>query len=278
MSRSKIKFYAVVSGLVPGIYDEWYGDDGAEAQVNGFPNARYQGFSTRKEAKAWLREFHQAQPSLFEQAEVQTPKPAKKAAKEPKGKSPDIKINAQKEIKKGKVIIYTDGGCIGNPGPGGYGTVLLYGDKRRELSGGYRLTTNNRMELMACIEGLKTLKYPCQVNLFSDSRYVVNGIKKGWARRWRKKGWMRNLIEPAENADLWEQLLELCELHNVEFSWVKGHAGNPENERCDQLASKAAVKKKKLLRDTAYETGQTIYAGRTTSFSSEVDLKHMGKR
>jgi ribonuclease HI len=113
------------------------------------------------------------------------------------------------------------------------------------------------MEIMACIEGLRALKFPCSVLLFSDSQYVVNSIQKGWAKRWRKKKWMRTVDQPAENADLWEQLLNLCETHNVEFSWVKGHAGNRENERCDRLATQAALNKKKLSRDTAYETGQT---------------------
>lgn len=166
--------------------------------------------------------------------------------------------------EKKKVIIYTDGGCMNNPGPGGYGTVLLYEKKRKELSAGYKLTTNNRMELLACIEGLKALKYPCDVNLFSDSQYVVNGISKGWAKRWKKKGWMRNQTNPAENADLWAQLLNLCETHNVEFKWVKGHAGNKENERCDQLATQAA-KSKRLLPDTAYESGKTTLTGQKRS-------------
>ncbi len=139
-----------------------------------------------------------------------------------------------------RVTIYTDGGCIGNPGPGGYGVVMLYGEHRRELSGGEAHTTNNRMELMGAICGLGALKEQCEVVLFSDSQYVVNGIMKGWAQRWRANGWRRNKTEFAENRDLWAQLLELCEKHQVRFEWVRGHNGNLENERCDQLANAAA--------------------------------------
>jgi ribonuclease HI len=118
--------------------------------------------------------------------------------------------------------------------------VLRYGDHRKELSGGYRLTTNNRMELTAAIEGLAALKTPCVVELFSDSAYVVNGIEKGWARRWRANGWYRPNKQLAENRDLWEKLLKLCERQRVRFQWIKGHAGHAENERCDQLAFEAA--------------------------------------
>ncbi|GBC60404.1 ribonuclease HI [Desulfonema ishimotonii] len=142
------------------------------------------------------------------------------------------------EIKT--VTIYTDGGCLGNPGPGGYGAVLKYGEKRKELSGGFKLTTNNRMELLACIAGLETLRYKCRVTLHSDSKYVVDGIEKGWAARWKANKWMRNKKDRAENPDLWERLLDLCKQHEVRFVWVKGHAGVPENERCDQLATNAA--------------------------------------
>ena len=139
-----------------------------------------------------------------------------------------------------RVTIYTDGGCAPtNPGPGGYGIVLIFEQHRRELRGGYRLTTNNRMELTAAIRGLQALKEPCEVSLFSDSQYVVNGIMKGWARRWRSNQWRRSNKEPAENADLWEELLQLCEKHKVRFEWVRGHSGHPENERCDELAVQA---------------------------------------
>jgi len=159
--------------------------------------------------------------------------------------------------EKKEITIYTDGGCLNNPGPGGYGAVLLHGPKKKELSGGFHRTTNNRMELTAVIESLKALKYPCNVKLYSDSQYVVNGITKGWAKNWRRKGWMRNAESPAENADLWAQLLKLCELHTVEFHWVRGHSGNTYNERCDELAKNAALDTSKHAKDTPYETGRT---------------------
>lgn len=151
-----------------------------------------------------------------------------------------------------QVVLYTDGGCINNPGPGGYGVVLLYNSHRRELSGGFRKTTNNRMELYAAIAGLQTLKEPCNVTLYSDSQYLVNAIEKGWARRWRSNGWMRNRKEKAVNPDLWEELLELCKRHTVHFEWLRGHAGQSENERCDELAS-AAARSSDLDVDEGYE-------------------------
>jgi ribonuclease HI len=139
-----------------------------------------------------------------------------------------------------KITLYTDGACSNNPGPGGYGVVLLFESHRRELSGGYRRTTNNRMEILAAIKGLETLKEPCDVTLYSDSQYLVNAIEKGWAQRWQDAGWMRNKKEKAVNPDLWERLLALCEVHKVRFEWLRGHAGHDENERCDELATSAA--------------------------------------
>ncbi|MDO5577205.1 MAG: ribonuclease HI [Fibrobacter sp.] len=139
-----------------------------------------------------------------------------------------------------KVIIYSDGACSGNPGPGGYGVLLSYGDKKKELSGGFKGTTNNRMELMGAITGLEILKEPCDVTLVTDSQYVVNGIEKGWAKKWKSNGWMRNRTEKALNADLWDKLLTLVSKHQVTFKWVRGHNGHPENERCDKLAVAAA--------------------------------------
>ena len=139
------------------------------------------------------------------------------------------------------ITIYTDGACSGNPGPGGYGTVLKQGAHRKELSGGFALTTNNRMEMLACIKGLEALKYEnSDVKLYSDSKYVVDAINKGWAKKWRANGWKRNKKSMAKNPDLWARLLDLLEKHNVEFIWVKGHAGNDENECCDRLAVQAS--------------------------------------
>ena len=149
------------------------------------------------------------------------------------------------------ITIHTDGACLGNPGPGGYGIVLRYGDHRRELSGGYRRTTNNRMELIAAIKALQALTRPSQVTLHSDSRYVVDAIEKGWAKKWQANGWRRNKRELALNPDLWQTLLELCARHQVQFRWVRGHAGNPENERCDHLAVQAA-KQPNLPEDVGY--------------------------
>ncbi|MBQ8649313.1 MAG: ribonuclease HI [Clostridia bacterium] len=134
------------------------------------------------------------------------------------------------------VEIYTDSACSGNPGPGGWGVVLRYGSREKELSGGELNTTNNRMELTAAIKGLSALKEPCAVKLVTDSKYVADGITKGWAESWRKNGWRKADKKPALNPDLWEQLLNLLNEHTVNIEWVKGHAGHPENERCDELA------------------------------------------
>ena len=150
------------------------------------------------------------------------------------------------------VEIYTDGGCEPNPGPGGYGVVLLHPQKRNEASSGFRLTTNNRMEILAAIKGLEMLKQPCKVTLYSDSQYLVNAMMEGWVMEWKKKDWWRTNKERAVNVDLWERLLALCETHQVEFRWVKGHAGNLENERCDQL-SIAALRQLNLPADEGYE-------------------------
>jgi ribonuclease HI len=150
------------------------------------------------------------------------------------------------------IELYTDGACKGNPGPGGYGAVLLFGERRKELSGGFRKTTNNRMELLACVEGLRSLKRPCEVDLTSDSAYVVNAMVKGWAKRWRSNHWKLSPSKTAKNSDLWKDLLELCSTHSVSFHWVKGHSGHPENERCDELAV-AASELKELPADLAFE-------------------------
>ncbi len=139
-------------------------------------------------------------------------------------------------MEKKTVYIFSDGACSGNPGPGGYGVILRYGDKEKELSGGEAHTTNNRMELMGVITGLEALKYPCTVVIQTDSKYVVDGIEKGWAASWRKRGWVKSDKKPALNPDLWGRLLDLLEIHDVRFTWIKGHAGHAENERCDRLA------------------------------------------
>lgn len=149
------------------------------------------------------------------------------------------------------IKIYTDGAAKGNPGPGGYGAILEFNGKRKELSEGFRLTTNNRMELLAVIIALETIKKPgWQVQVYSDSKYVVDAVEKGWLRSWVAKG-----FKGKKNVDLWKRFLKIYEVHNVKFNWVKGHAGHPENERCDQLAVEAA-ESPGLKIDTVFEQEQ----------------------
>lgn len=142
------------------------------------------------------------------------------------------------------VTIYTDGACSGNPGPGGWGAILMYGAHRKELSGGEAQTTNNRMELTGAIAALEALKEPCIVELWSDSKYVIDGLAKGWAKGWRARGWIKSDKKPALNPDLWGRLLDLCDYHTVHLHWVKGHAENEFNNRCDQLAVAESQKHK----------------------------------
>jgi ribonuclease HI len=146
------------------------------------------------------------------------------------------------EQKRPAVSLFTDGACSGNPGPGGWAAILRYGDHEKVLSGGEAETTNNRMELMAVIRGLEALNRPCKVTLYSDSKYVTDALLKGWAKSWRRRGWRKSDNKPALNTDLWEQLLQLCEYHEVAPVWVKGHADHPENIRCDELAVAASKK------------------------------------
>jgi ribonuclease HI len=155
-----------------------------------------------------------------------------------------------KELKE--VAIYTDGGCIGNPGPGGYGVILQYNDYEKRISGGFRLTTNNRMEIMAAIVGLEALKFPCSVTLYSDSQYLVESMNEGWVRRWKANNWYRNKKEMAVNTDLWNKLLDLCNRHSVKFVWIKGHEGHQWNEECDALSKKASSQQN-LSVDKEYE-------------------------
>lgn len=150
-----------------------------------------------------------------------------------------------------RVMIYTDGACFGNPGPGGYGAVLVFGDKRRELSGGRRETTNNRMELLAVVEALAALTKPCEAEVVTDSKYVCDAIEKKWLAGWQKKGWKTATKTPVKNQDLWRLLIPLLDSHKVKFTWVRGHSGHNENERCDVLA-KAAAGKTGLPRDEGY--------------------------
>ena len=149
------------------------------------------------------------------------------------------------------VVIYTDGACSGNPGPGGYGAVLLSGEHRNELSAGYARTTNNRMEMLAVIEALRALRKPCSVLVYSDSKYVIDAIQKRWIDGWRRRGWLKSDRKPVLNRDLWERMIEQLDRHDVRFEWVRGHSGVAENERCDELAV-AACKGPKLLDDPGF--------------------------
>jgi ribonuclease HI len=135
-----------------------------------------------------------------------------------------------------RVVIHTDGSCLGNPGPGGWAVILRYRDHEREMAGGFAQTTNNRMEVMAVLKALHSLKEPCCVDLYTDSQYVAKAVREGWLKKWRSNGWRNAAGKPVKNRDLWEQLLPLLERHDIRFFWLKGHAGHPENERCDELA------------------------------------------
>ncbi len=244
------KFYAVARGRNPGIYTQWFGETGAEAQIKGFPRARFKGFPTLKEAREWLdtpddrKKTTPSQPPKNRQADLPFHK-TRLPVSDMRGCPPATERSEE-------VIMYTDGACTGNPGPGGYGTVILCGENRIELSGGYRMTTNNRMELTAIIQGLASLKTPSRVRVYSDSKYVVDAITKGWAKKWQARGWVKYDGAPAKNPDLWNTLLDLLEFHDVNLIWVKGHAGNIENERCDQLAV-AAARRSDLPPDPGYE-------------------------
>lgn len=166
------------------------------------------------------------------------------AAAAPRHLPPEGEGYADRSFMK-SVTIYTDGACSGNPGPGGWGAILMYGQFKKELSGGEAQTTNNRMELTGVITALEALKEPCTVELYSDSKYVIDALEKGWAKGWRARGWIKGDKKPALNPDLWKRLLELCEYHTVNLHWVKGHATNPYNNRCDELAVAESQKYKK---------------------------------
>ncbi len=152
------------------------------------------------------------------------------------------------------VILYTDGSALGNPGPGGYGALLIYGKHRKEVSAGFECTTNNRMEIWAAIAGLEALKEPCAVTIHSDSKYVVNAMGQGWVDGWRNRGWKRKK-GPLKNGDLWRRLYDLAQTHEITWKWVKGHAGDPHNERCDRLAVGAA-KSRDLAVDQGFADGE----------------------
>ena len=213
-----MKYYAVAQGLKTGIFTNW---PETQRLVQGIPNAVYKSFKTREEAEAFLKNPQYASKG--------------KSAKKSYPKTPAPPANA--------VVVYTDGSAIGNPGPGGYGVVIQKPGESgpMELSAGFSRTTNNRMEMTAVIIALEALK-ECDgpIVLHSDSKYVLDAITKGWAKGWKKRGWKKSDGNPALNADLWKRLLAALEGLDIRFQWVKGHAGNPLNERCDQLANTIA--------------------------------------
>ncbi|HEX4997165.1 MAG TPA: ribonuclease HI [Terriglobia bacterium] len=229
------KFYAVRKGYQTGIFRTW---DDCRRQVEGFAGAQFKSFPTEREALEYLA--------------GKDPRPPVQAPRSPVAA-------ATQEQDSASVVVFSDGAASPNPGPGGYGVVIVEGDRRRELSGGFRLTTNNRMEILGCIVGLSQIEAPSDVAVYSDSRYVVNTMDQSWAIRWRKNGWRRKDAsgnwQPALNSDLWLRMLELCDKHQVRFHWVRGHAGHPENERCDELA-RTAARSGKLAVDEEYERSQ----------------------
>lgn len=231
---AKKKWYAVKKGVKPGVYQTWAE---TEAQVKGYSGAVFKGFTTEAEARQWLAGNSNA-----------TGPAQKKPAAAPKKMAFEYP-----QPRSGEMVIYTDGGAMNNPGPGGFGAVLISANGEKEICAGYRHTTNNRMELMACIVALQYVEEGCRsITLYSDSSYVVNGIAKGWAKKWRRNGWIKSDKKAVLNQDLWEELLLLSEEHSVDFRWVRGHAGNPLNERCDRLAVQSA-RGGGLLVDQGYE-------------------------
>jgi len=230
---AKKKFYAVAAGRECGIFTDW---PSAERQVKGFGGAKYKSFPSRAEAEKWLKA------------------PVYQRRSSPAGRKSSPELS--RDDKSFEVVIYTDGSSLNNPGPGGYGAIVMESGREKELSGGFRLTTNNRMEMMAAIVALRGFTHAAKsILLYSDSRYLVNGVTKGWAKKWQSQGWKKSDGKDALNIDLWQELLNLIADMNVVFHWVKGHAGNPLNERCDRLAVGSA-RKKCLPVDTGYEEKQ----------------------
>ena len=227
---AKKKFYAVAVGRGCGIFTDW---TTTEKQVKGFPGAIFKSFLNKADAEKWLED------------PVYSKKPS------PSRKTPQDVVAPVKH--SADIIIYTDGGSINNPGPGGYGVVIVESGQQQEISGGFRLTTNNRMEMVAAIVALRRFETRVeQIQLFSDSSSLVNGIEKGWAGKWQLNGWKRSDGQDVLNIDLWKELIRLTANGNVHFQWVKGHAGNTLNERCDQLAV-ASARIEDLPVDCGYE-------------------------
>ncbi|MCF7826779.1 MAG: ribonuclease HI [Candidatus Marinimicrobia bacterium] len=235
------KVYAVFQGHQPGLFCSW---EEASQQVKNFKGAKYKSFPDRDSAITWLRECVLAANEPVAQSIIELIK-TQNSQIAPASKTSTPGLN-------GKIIIHTDGGASPNPGVGAYGVVLQKGSRRKELSAGYQFTTNNRMEMMAVIVALQSLNKSSDVVLYTDSKYIVDSITKRWVYGWKKRGWKKSDGNRPENVDLWEVIIPLLEEHQVEFHWVKGHAGHAENERCDVLVGEAR-KNKNLLVDTGYK-------------------------
>ena len=221
------KFYAVKRGREIGIYTSW---EDCKARIDGFPGAIYKGFMTQADAGAWMR--------------GETPVPAGTADALFRSGESTSALSAPVPTKTADFIVYTDGSCLRNPnGPGGYAAIILDREGRRtELSGGNPSTTNNRMELTAGIEGLRPLPDGATVDFYTDSQYLRNAFAKSWLRAWKRRGWLTALGTPVKNQDLWQALDRECQRLTVRFHWVRGHRGNPCNERCDALARAEAAR------------------------------------
>lgn len=217
------KFYAVKNGRVPGIYHTW---DDCKAQVDGYPKAVYKSFLTESEARSFLNG-------------VQPPRAPRSAhPSKPEHVAPQEEV----ALPADGIVVYTDGSCLKNPGgPGGYAAVILLDDTVREITGAEPSTTNNRMEMRAAIEALRFFDTPTTIILHTDSQYLRNGLAKGWVTNWKRNGWITKAGTPVLNKELWQELDSLNSFHQVIWKWVKGHHGNPLNERCDELAVGAAM-------------------------------------
>ncbi len=243
MSKHNKSIYIVIKGHQPGVYTQWDGSDGANAQVEGFAGAVYRGFYNREEAANWLK----SQPS-----HLLTP-PLQRWLKEQSNQNADtLKDRVQDILQKGGIVIFIDGSSLGNPGRGGYGALIIDNQGQREISGGFRRTTNNRMELYACIAALESLRHPSAVLVITDSAYLYRATSEGWLNRWARSGWKGRDGKLVENIDLWQRLFRLCQTLPIEFYWIKGHNSTIENERCDRLATSAA-QQPHLPEDTGYQ-------------------------
>lgn len=252
MPSRKKSLYVVLKGHQPGVYQQWEGPEGAKIQVEGFVHAVYKGFYTAEEAYNWLKS----------QAKEPLPPPLMKWLIEQEGEasnpsSKSLKSLTETHLQAGGTVIFTDGATLGNPGWGGYAAVILQNQSRREISGGFRLTTNNRMELYACIAALESIQPPQKVLLITDSAYVYRPMRQGWLQRWAENGWKRRNRKEVENQDLWQRLYRLCQHLEVEVYWIKGHNATLENERCDRLANQAA-QKLNLPEDQGYQMRNAI--------------------